>query len=139
MFRRPPRSTRTDTLCPYTTLFRSTPAARLTESARNFSAGRGASVVEKLLLSGLAIDAPGTPVSTVGLQKPALRGVFEIAVQVGEHTLAQMFVEDRDCHFDALEQIALNPVRARQIQLRPDRQTLVQGKSVAVRDDPVGH
>src|SRR3546814_20787033 len=25
MFRRPPRSTRTDTLCPYTTLFRSAP------------------------------------------------------------------------------------------------------------------
>src|SRR3546814_6476165 len=29
MLRRPPRSTRTDTLCPYTTLFRSVWAARL--------------------------------------------------------------------------------------------------------------
>src|SRR3546814_18356859 len=29
MIRRPPRSTRTDTLFPYTTLFRSRPAARL--------------------------------------------------------------------------------------------------------------
>src|SRR3546814_13107278 len=28
MIRRPPRSTRTDTLCPYTTLFRSTPGLR---------------------------------------------------------------------------------------------------------------
>src|SRR3546814_17605274 len=41
-----------------------TPAARLTESARNFSAGRGASVVENILLTALAIDAPGTPLRT---------------------------------------------------------------------------
>src|SRR3546814_4024056 len=32
MIRRPPRSTRTDTLCPYTTLFRSSPARRSTKS-----------------------------------------------------------------------------------------------------------
>src|SRR3546814_9941416 len=32
MIRRPPRSTRTDTLFPYTTLFRSAPSAQLLES-----------------------------------------------------------------------------------------------------------
>src|SRR3546814_15302407 len=41
MIRRPPRSTRTDTLCPYTTLFRSTVGAR--EVAQHIGArvGRG--------------------------------------------------------------------------------------------------
>src|SRR3546814_1449335 len=34
MIRRPPRSTRTDTLFPYTTLFRSRPAARRDERGR---------------------------------------------------------------------------------------------------------
>src|SRR3546814_11112189 len=38
MIRRPPRSTRTDTLFPYTTLFRS-PPSRGTRSARGRSAG----------------------------------------------------------------------------------------------------
>src|SRR3546814_17101306 len=39
MIRRPPRSTRTDTLFPYTTLFRSRPAGRSTAKTR--SAGPG--------------------------------------------------------------------------------------------------
>src|SRR3546814_2275883 len=42
MIRRPPRSTRTDTLCPYTTLFRSTgrsSAARLRGSSDSCAAG----------------------------------------------------------------------------------------------------
>src|SRR3546814_4185506 len=33
MIRRPPRSTRTDTLCPYTTLFRSVPGGRAAAAA----------------------------------------------------------------------------------------------------------
>src|SRR3546814_2481341 len=36
MIRRPPRSTRTDTLFPYTTLFRSPPFSRLTGWRRDF-------------------------------------------------------------------------------------------------------
>src|SRR3546814_21149756 len=40
MIRRPPRSTRTDTLFPYTTLFRSQPRLRRAEAAdRNLSRG----------------------------------------------------------------------------------------------------
>src|SRR3546814_3588858 len=38
MIRRPPRSTRTDTLFPYTTLFRSLPAAKL-ETIKELAAG----------------------------------------------------------------------------------------------------
>src|SRR3546814_3677287 len=40
MIRRPPRSTRTDTLFPYTTLFRSLTGGTERRSARNRSAGR---------------------------------------------------------------------------------------------------
>src|SRR3546814_3628244 len=39
MIRRPPRSTRTDTLFPYTTLFRSAPAGRLRAQTRNRGGG----------------------------------------------------------------------------------------------------
>src|SRR3546814_5440014 len=41
MIRRPPRSTRTDTLCPYTTLFRSPGAAGLRPDAAAHAAHRG--------------------------------------------------------------------------------------------------
>src|SRR3546814_1487117 len=43
MIRRPPRSTRTDTLCPYTTLFRSTRRGepRFAEAGRRREAGQG--------------------------------------------------------------------------------------------------
>src|SRR3546814_17126592 len=40
MIRRPPRSTRTDTLFPYTTLFRSGPAAADTHAGRRFGRSR---------------------------------------------------------------------------------------------------
>src|SRR3546814_13050679 len=39
MIRRPPRSTRTDTLFPYTTLFRTNPFDRLTDLDANLNAG----------------------------------------------------------------------------------------------------
>src|SRR3546814_6419201 len=41
MIRRPPRSTRTDTLFPYTTLFQSTRHQRIGQSIANFAAQRG--------------------------------------------------------------------------------------------------
>src|SRR3546814_2860061 len=46
MIRRPPRSTRTDTLFPYTTLFRSVPRANLLYSPR-----------DKILATSLLIEA----------------------------------------------------------------------------------
>src|SRR3546814_14686089 len=44
MLRRPPRSTRTDTLFPYTTLFRSLPAQPISGSALRASAGANSSI-----------------------------------------------------------------------------------------------
>src|SRR3546814_19584885 len=45
MIRRPPRSTRTDTLCPYTTLFRSRAALHLL--AAEFDLGRAADIARE--------------------------------------------------------------------------------------------
>src|SRR3546814_19669340 len=55
MMRRPPRSTRTDTLLPYTTLFRSAPPHRLLRSEQRFSLGaRRRAVVKPALAAGNA-------------------------------------------------------------------------------------
>src|SRR3546814_13372393 len=57
MIRRPTRSTRTDTLFPYPTLFRSTPAAKMVAQLRlDLRAGREAE----------AIDAAGKVLLTTG-------------------------------------------------------------------------
>src|SRR3546814_1904454 len=55
MIRRPPRSTRTDTLFPYTTLFRSTRPHMLPEASRMNS---------RLLLAGVSVFATSSPLST---------------------------------------------------------------------------
>src|SRR3546814_1385380 len=46
MIRRPPRSTRTDTLFPYTTLFRSDPAAKAQRARDLATAWRSAGIAE---------------------------------------------------------------------------------------------
>src|SRR3546814_7988818 len=58
MIRRPPRSTRTDTLFPYTTLFRSLAEATLAVSIMPPGEGILTDLVEETLLSG-APDAHG--------------------------------------------------------------------------------
>src|SRR3546814_2301903 len=64
MIRRPPRSTRTDTLFPYTTLFRSAFQGDVT-----LSAGKALALNASMIRS----DAiPGTQTPTVRLQAPSL-------------------------------------------------------------------
>src|SRR3546814_13592502 len=71
MRRRPPRSTRTDTLFPYTTLFRSDPARRrdpspcLSGVERDPRAGRGGDGGD---------DAGGDDTRDAGAYRPAARG-----------------------------------------------------------------
>src|SRR3546814_4553865 len=69
MIRRPPRSTRTDTLLPYTTLFRSRLARRGREPARPPATARGGESLgaphaepHGLVLAGQAGHRPGIPV-----------------------------------------------------------------------------
>src|SRR3546814_13175200 len=52
MIQRPPRSTRTDTLFPYTTLFRSAPFLGAQVSRRRDSSGRGARILWHRLHDG---------------------------------------------------------------------------------------
>src|SRR3546814_19827179 len=52
MIRRPPRSTRTDTLFPYTTLFRSLLLGQLHEVARIIALGNGLARIDPDLVQG---------------------------------------------------------------------------------------
>src|SRR3546814_662346 len=87
MIRRPPRSTRTDTLFPYTTLFRSLGEARVEARARGLTAGRalaaerpaqrvgGFTVVHKARSPWRDIDErPGFRRSRQGRSPPRRRG-----------------------------------------------------------------
>src|SRR3546814_2982582 len=58
MIRRPPRSTRTDTLFPYTTLFRSEVVDRLGARRGVLFAREGQDVFEMLEVSGLQLGVP---------------------------------------------------------------------------------
>src|SRR3546814_17395288 len=66
MIRRPPRSTRTDTLFPYTTLFRSPSHGSMTEAKKAYMACRASFMVLSLL------HASGTSISlATGASRPA--------------------------------------------------------------------
>src|SRR3546814_17638217 len=78
MIRRPPRSTRTDTLFPYTALFRSLPArqADLRPPARTASVGRSYQAGPRIRHSGVPGRRYGGglgPACSVQLQLPAWR------------------------------------------------------------------
>src|SRR3546814_11922323 len=123
MIRRPPRSTRTDTLFPYTTLFRSLLTAERT--ALNFLQ----------FLSGIATTAAafvdriaGTGTTMVDTRKtiPGLRSLSKYAAGVGGVRNHRLRLDDgvlvKDNHLSA----------------PGDRKSVVEGKSVSVRVDPGG-
>src|SRR3546814_18303247 len=76
MIRRPPRSTRTDTLFPYTTLFRS-PGCPSPALARQIRAGRGADA---------AGPAPGSGHGVERLLEPAGVALLGLRQRSEEHT-----------------------------------------------------
>src|SRR3546814_18781375 len=93
MLRRPPRSTRTDTLFPYTTLFRSrrNRLLRLRQSGADVGAeGEIDAVVVGRNLTKLTHDAHGSEIlgETPAGELPALVGVEELAVG-GPHMAAR--------------------------------------------------
>src|SRR3546814_14928331 len=78
MLRRPPRSTRTDTLFPYTTLFRSGRALSLrpgdtfyTETAQSRTWGRTAMARRGFYTHSLALRALAVSLATVAAAQPA--------------------------------------------------------------------
>src|SRR3546814_10886506 len=98
MTRRPPRSTRTDTLCPYTTLFRSPQtqskgdywAGRAAEAARQVAQAR--SYYEKAgshpdhFYGQLALEQLGRPVATPPAPQATIAPYDRSAFRSEEHT-----------------------------------------------------
>src|SRR3546814_2062409 len=95
MIRRPPRSTRTDTLFPYTTLFRSRTmgATSLTTAKASYQEGYGP------LLPGVSIAPYCIPGVTGGFHsdaaavEAALSGLDEVLAAAGPDEVAAMIVE----------------------------------------------
>src|SRR3546814_19510157 len=106
MVRRPPRSTRTDTLLPYTTLFRSADRAARPAPARRPGAGR-AQAGERLVLRA--------------------------AHQFGRRAGRQLCVSQR--HRTGGPARAALRARYGMAQSQPDRTSVVSGQRVAVRVD----
>src|SRR3546814_15229327 len=121
MIRRPPRSTRTDTLFPYTTLFRS-PAATSAEPGREVAAQRGQ-------LSALSRGAGAARVrlrrSDGGAGRPPSRhGATRLSEPPGVV----------GCRAGA----ALSPGARRAHVVAGDRNSVEVGKGVSVRVEPGG-
>src|SRR3546814_13355520 len=84
MVRRPPRSTRPDTLCPYPTLFRSRPKLQLHLMLDLFNQAREKAEGEAIDVFGdnledLLLAAPAGPKAALGLD-PGLRTGVKVAV-----------------------------------------------------------
>src|SRR3546814_18184958 len=122
MLRRPPRSTRTDTLFPSTTLFRSDPAIIGTRGARVSRAGLG-EVELRILIEDVEHGDVQRAVERVGRQAES-----DAEIELGQPV--------------ALERGATADERAigadRRIGHDADRKSVVSGKSVAVRVDTGG-
>src|SRR3546814_1113958 len=74
MIRRPPRSTRTDTLFPYTTLFRSTaPLHQLLKESGQFGRKSGRGFFEYGADGKAVVPSPDTPSSTPPAARVVLR------------------------------------------------------------------
>src|SRR3546814_5810441 len=92
MIRQPPRSTRSDTLFPYTTLFRSqTPCGALNRrplgGAPSLPIGRGATLVKERSMFSGSIPALVTPFRDGAFDAPAFARLVEW--QIGEGTSAR--------------------------------------------------
>src|SRR3546814_15012394 len=130
MIRRPPRSTRTDTLFPYTTLFRS---AGLFERAERAGLKRLVLFGEGELAEIALLAASGTGVTVVAVvAAPGGTGRYH-GVPV---------VQDRD-DAEAHDGVVITDARRPQQAYEPlhrqlDRKSAVEGNSVSVRVNPGG-
>src|SRR3546814_12935028 len=124
MLRRPPRSTRTDTLFPYTTLFRSR------------QEGRGIGLVNKLRAYRLQDQGFDTVEANQRLGLPAEARDFPVAARMldllGVRSIR--LLTNNPAKVAALEAAGIC-VKERVPHQLPDRKSVVSGKSVSVRVD----
>src|SRR3546814_15368558 len=117
MIRRPPRSNRTDTLCPYTTLFRS--AVALAAPGMGLpGAGIEGQLAGKVLNGAAEVLQP--------LQQPAAVAVSRRKGRVGGDGAVEILKR--------LGQLALR-LAGDAPAIAEDRKSVVEGKSVSVRVD----
>src|SRR3546814_7174562 len=119
MIRRPPRSTRTDTLFPYTTLFRSPRGTRRTMSgyrSKQRGLGRVGGLVAAALLLGLAACSSDEPPAYVEKPVEELYNGAMNAMQAGEYDEAARL-------FDEVERQHPYSEWAAKAQLRSDEHT----------------
>src|SRR3546814_12883620 len=148
MIRRPPRSTRTDTLFPYTTLFRSLKDVRHHEDARvSTGIGEFDRVLGGGLVEGAVVLVGGDP--GIGKSTLLLQAVTQMAATLpglyvtGEESLAQ--VAGRAARLglpvdgvNALAETGVERILDHAVALQPARKSGVEGKSVSGREDPGG-
>src|SRR3546814_12677875 len=122
MIRRPPRSTRTDTLFPYTTLFRSLPAvAGGGDSVPIFIVSlprSGSTLLEQMLGSHGDIE----PVGELPYAPAILRGAMEMATRRGPVTVPPLIAGLHPDHAAATGQDYLRRLRAHR---KPDQRQFV--------------
>src|SRR3546814_15676411 len=124
MIRRPPRSTRTDTLFPYTTLFRS--IMRIADVQLTFPA-----ILIALLIDGLSRSVlPRELHADIWFYVLVLAIGLSFWVQYARTVRSSAMVERSKEYVQAARVIGIPPLL--------DRQSGVEGKSVSVRLDPGG-
>src|SRR3546814_10927109 len=128
MTRRPPRSTRTDTLFPYTTLFRSVPPHRqraaATATTPHASAVSSPSAIRRKRPPGRRETSPPDPPARPGRNR---NGPHRQGPSPRRRDRRSIF---RQCRYE------LPPYAPQSPRVRTqDRKSAVQGKSVSVRVD----
>src|SRR3546814_2580127 len=111
MIRRPPRSTRTDTLCPYTTLFR---------SQIQFAQVGGRAIGQHIALGDLVATADDRTLVDVGVLVGT--GVLDQVVDVDAHFAGDVFVVV-DANHDTLGIDEINRSEEHTSELQPPIRT----------------
>src|SRR3546814_831561 len=131
MIRRPPRSTRTDTLFPYTTLFRSTEADFLHRQPQPLRSIREADEPHRVL-DTLALRHHGVRRKVaIG---PAHRDADHYDLIVGD---ARMFAHDGALHDALAVDDAAEPARPGGVDERVGDRAAVEGRDVAAEQDAI--
>src|SRR3546814_20668949 len=98
MIRRPPRSTRTDTLVPYTTLFRSFVPNELAREYYRQRASAGLIISEATGISQEGLGWPSAPGLWTDAQVEGWKPVTDAVHEAGGRTVAQLWHKGRGVH-----------------------------------------
>src|SRR3546814_18303767 len=135
MMRRPPRSTRTDTLFPYTTLFRSRRWSRMkrwrSPIADNSIFSRG--ILGRVNMRNAVGKAAAAGVATVMLTTAAWAAPSSPLLQLGKSELRDALDSRYDTAVKAVGDASVRPA-----QDSPDRMRVGWGKRVSIRVEPGG-